>query len=503
MSRTLFAKLTKLHLLTPGGMLNMARCFCRDGISIMALTRFAATYYPERCALVAGGKRFTYKELHELAQRLAHHLYSACGLRGGMRVGLLCRNHAMAALSLPALSRLGVNMKLLNTGMAPSTVDEVAKKLGLAALICDEEFKAGLMPYGLPCVVLTAEELCHATFSDERVAGPGLPRIRRGGELSVFTGGSSGNHKEAPRKMFISHFLPPLYALLKVLNIDEYDSVFLPLPLFHGFGLATLVISLLMGKKVCLMNRFDAAEALRIISTESVEVLPLVPAMLGRMLQSASAPSSMKSVRCIISGGDRLDRKWIELSSQHLANVLFNLYGTSEAGFFMIATPDDLLKHAEVTIGRPIRGVRCKVENADGEGAGELWVRSGWAMMSMKDKWQNTGDRVYRNEEGYYFYRGRSDNMVVCGGENVFPENVECVLNSHPEVAASRVFAASDTQFGTVLNADVELTPHSTATHDDIKQWLRQRLSRAEMPHHIAFRQISISETGKIARHQG
>ena len=238
------------------------------------------------------------------------------------------------------------------------------------------------------------------------------------------------------------------------------------------------------------------------IADEKIEVLPVVPAMLARLWQTDNAAALMKTVKCIISGGDRLDRKWIDITNEHLGNVIFNLYGTSEAGFFMLASPVDLMKNKEVTIGRPINGVECKVENVDSEGNGELWVRSGWAMISMKNKWQNTGDLVYCNAEGYYFYRGRTDNMVVCGGENVYPENVERVINGHTDVTNSQVFAAYDAQYGTVLNAKVELRPDSTSTSGEIKEWLRPRLSRAEMPHDISIGAISLTETGKTKRHK-
>ena len=502
MNSTVFAKLAKLHIITPGGLYNLVRSFVHDGISIMALMRFSAKYYPDRCALVSDGRRFSYKEMYEYANRLTKLLFADSGLKAGMSVGLMCRNHVLLTLLLPALSRLGVKVKLMNTDMAPGKVDDLVKKNNLDLLIFDSELKETRIPDGLSCTMIETEDLYTEVFDENRNLVIKVPHVKRGGELSVFTGGSSGNHKEAPRKMHISQYLPPLFALLEEINIDEYDSVFLPLPVYHGFGLCTLIISFLMGKKVCLMNHFDADEALRMIADEKIEVLPLVPAMLARLWQTDNAAASMKTVKCIISGGDRLDRKWIDVTNEHLGNVIFNLYGTSEAGFFMLASPEDLMKNEEVTIGRPIHGVECKVENVDSEGNGELWVRSGWAMISMKDKWQNTGDLVYCNAEGYYFYRGRTDNMVVCGGENVYPENVERVINGHTDVTNSQVFAAYDAQYGTVLNAKVELRPDSTSTSGEIKEWLRPRLSRAEMPHDISITPISFTETGKTKRHK-
>lgn len=502
MNRTLLSRLVKLHIITPGGIYQLAKSFVKDGISLMALMRFSASCYPNRCAVVSNGKRLTYKEIYDQAYRLTRVLFTDNGLKAGMCVGLLCKNHIMTTLLLPALSRLGVNVKLMNTGMAQNKLNEFVKKNKIDLLIYDTELKDTLISDNLPCVTSETEDLYQKIREKDRCHDLSIPHIKRGGNISVFTGGSSGKYKEASRRMSTYQFLPPLFALLNDLHIDEYDSVALPLPLYHGFGLATLIVSFLMGKRICLINHFDADEVLKIIAAEKIEVLPVVPAMLVRLWQTEDAPSLMNSVRCIISGGDRLDKKWINFTNKQLGQVLYNLYGTTEAGFFMIASPEDLSRNEEVTIGKPIRGVKCKIKNTDSNGIGSLWVCSSWAMSSMKDKWQNTGDLVYRNSDGCYFYRGRTDNMVVCGGENVYPEEVERIINGHPEVLVSMVFPISDPLFGTVLNANVELIPNSSLPPDEIKSWLSTRLSRAEMPHHISIQPINISETGKMKRNK-
>ena len=529
---TIIAKLARLHIITPRGLATLAGSFMSEGVSIMALLRFAARYYPDRCAVVEGERRLTYEQMYARACRLARILLADYGLKAGMRVALMCRNHVTLTLLLPALSRLGVAVKLLNTGMAARELHDLVGIKGVDLLVVDAELNA--VAEGVPCTVVETDALAVAAFDDDRRAAVPLPRTCRGGDISVFTGGSGGRHKEAPRKMRIAQFLPPLFALLERINIDAYDSVCLPLPLYHGFGLATLVVSLLMGKKVCLMKRFDTAEALRLIDCEKVEVLPVVPAMLARLWQCGEAPAALRSVKCVISGGDRLDRRLVDVTTEHLGHVVYNLYGTSEAGFFMLATPADLLAGGEVTIGRPICGVRCKVVGGD-DTVGELWVRSGWAMTGLRCRWQNTGDLVSRDADGYYYYRGRKDNMVVCGGENVYPEAVERVINEHPAVVASRVVPVHDPQYGTVLTATVELAPStaptaasavpaspllptsasvpappllpsaasvsaSLLTSDALREWLRPRLSRAEMPHTITIAPVSTTTTGKPLR---
>ena len=139
-----------------------------------------------------------------------------------------------------------------------------------------------------------------------------------------------------------------------------------------------------------------------------------------------------------------------------------------------------------------------KVVDKNAEGVGTLWVRSGWAMTGRNDQWQSTGDLVMQDTEGYYFHRGRRDGLVVCGGENVWPDNVMRALSLHPAVVASHVYAVPHPEFGNVLNARIELRKDSTLSSEDVRQWLAPRISRAEMPHEIFFGPIETLSTGKI-----
>lgn len=451
----LYKKLWLLHILSPSGLLRWAWCVMHEGFTLMALMRFASHYYPERIALVDRQKRYTYRELYEQSKHLARVLCEKHKFKSGVAVDYPCTNDAESVLHIIALSSIRLKIKL------------IASKEGEVIQVSEEEGIRSRRSYIRPIY----------------------------SSLTTVTSGSSGNCHEATRQTSAFQFLQPLCALLEVIGIDRYSSVFMPLPLFHGFGLATLFVAFLMGKKVCLMSHFDPYEAFAIIQEEKVEVLTIVPAMLARMWQSGETAEKLRSARCIISGGDRLDRKWVDITRRHLGDILFNLYGTSEAGFFMIATPRDLSGEDEVPIGRPIGGVKCRVD-ADNT----LWVRSGWAMSGLRNRWQNTGDLVYKSEDGLYFHRGRADRMVVCGGENVYADHVEQVIGEHPEVVTAVVYPVSNELFGTVLHAIVELKPHSTLTSEALLLWLNPLLNRAERPHDITFQPISLLKTGKIQR---
>ena len=439
-----------------------------------------------------------YSELYQYACRLTRLMYAEYNLRQGDTVAMLCRNHIVSLLLLPALSRLGVNVLLLNTDLGTEKIDEVLKRDSCKLLVYDKKWKDGRSTLTFPYHTIDTDILYNKLFAKDEDNAFYLPPIFYGPAITVMTGGTSGHYTEATRHPSVTQFLPPFFALLRDIGIGDYNSVFLALPFYHGFGLATLIVSLLMGKKICLMRHFDASQALKIIRNEEIEVLPLVPVMLARMWQQEGAKEKMKSLRCILCGGDHLDRKLVETTHSQLGNVLYNLYGTSEAGFFLLATPDDLSRHSETTLGKPIRGVKCKVVEKDAEGVGTLWVRSSWAMTGRNDQWQSTGDLVMQDTEGYYFHRGRRDGLVVCGGENAWPDNVMRALSLHPAVVASHVYAVPHPEFGNVLNARIELRKDASLTTAEIIEWLRPRISRAEMPHEIIFGPIRISSTGKV-----
>lgn len=493
---SIFSILYRLHIISPKGIFVWAKSLIYEGISLMALLRFTAHFYPQRCAITDETRSLSYQDLYIRTRQLAEILHTEYHLHPKMSVALLGRNSLILTLLLHALSRLGIRTTLLSTDLGTEQIIADLQKHHYHLIIYDSDLKQ--IPTELPCIAVTTERLndilLHKTsLTKERK----LPKIWRGREIIIHSGGTSGNFKSIARRPSVTSFLPPLLALLRDIRIYQYERVLISLPFYHGFGLSTLIISLLMGKKICLQKRFDAIKTLEIIQREQIEVMPIVPAMLARFWQIENAKEKMKSLHCLISGGDKLPKSLIDTTHQQIGEVLFNLYGTSEAGFFMLATPQELASFEETTLGRPIQGVYCKVKDPNEKGIGTFWVRSSWAMHGKQNQWQNTGDLVSQNSEGYFFHHGRADRMVVCGGENVQPEHIEQVLLSHPMIIAARAFTVPDPNFGTVIHTEIECTPSATLTEQTLLNWLRPQLSRAEMPHSIRFKTIEMLSTGK------
>ena len=491
--------LYRLHIISPKGIFVWAKSLIYEGISLMALLRFAAHFYPHRCAITDEKQSLSYQELYIRTRQLAEILHTEYHLQPKMRVALIGRNSLTLTILLHALSRLGIHTTLLSTDLGTEQITAALQKRHYQLFIYDEELKQ--VPIETPCTAVTTETLSDILlYKEAQTRDIELPKIWRGGEITIHSGGTSGNFKSIARRPSVTSFLPPLLALLHNIRIYQYKSVLISLPFYHGFGLSTLIISLLMGKKICLQKRFDTIKTLEIIQREQIEVMPIVPAMLSRFWQIENAKGKMKSLRCLISGGDKLPKSLIDMTHQQIGEVLFNLYGTSESGFFMLATPKELASFEETTLGKPIQGVDCKIKNLNKKGIGTLWVRSRWAMHGKQNQWQNTGDLVSQNSEGYFFHHGRADRMVVCGGENVQPEHIEQVLLSHPMIIAARAFNVPDPNFGNVIHTEIECTPRATLTEATLRNWLRPQLSRAEMPHSIRFKTIEMLSTGKQKR---
>ena len=493
---SIFSILYRLHIISPKGLFVWAKSLISEGISLMALLRFTAHFYPQRCAIIDETQSLSYQDLYIRTRQLAEFLHTEYHLQPKMSVALLGRNSIILTLLLHALSRLGIRTTLLSTDLGTEQITADLQKHRHHLIIYDSDIKQ--IPTELPCVAVTTERLndilLHKNSLTKKIK---LPKIWRGSEIVIHSGGTSGKFKTIAHRPSLTSFLPPLFALLRDIKIYQYERVLISLPFYHGFGLSTLIISLLMGKKICLQKRFDALQTLAIIQREKIEVMPIVPAMLARFWQIEGAKKKMKSLRCLISGGDRLPKSLIDTTHKEIGEVIFNLYGTSEAGFFMLANPEELASFEETTLGKPIQGVDCKVKDCNRQGIGTLWVRSRWAMRGLRNQWQNTGDLVSQNSEGYFFHHGRADRMVVCGGENVQPEHIEQVLLSHPMIIAARAFTVPDPNFGNVIHTEIECTPKATLTEATLLDWLRPQLSRAEMPHSIRFKTIKMLSTGK------
>ncbi len=508
----------------------------------MALLSFVEKYYAEKIALVDDQETLSYKELLFQSEKLAVALKEEFPLKSGQKVGFLCKNHGSLVKSIFAVSQLGADVYLLNAEFSRDQISNLLEQNDFALLIYDLEWDtyfmetsyrgAKLLSYHdkLPAInnILKTNEMMEQELKREhkqklkqkekpnhkpkhKLNRKPIKKLKRRLARSSFskvillTGGTAGRSKEAAHKPSIFNYLNPFLALLTRLNLINYQTAYVATPIYHGYGVSLLLLFVAMGKKVVITRRFEAEKACSLIREHKVEVISVVPLMLKKMLRYNV--DDLKSLTRILSGGAELHPKLVKETSYHLGDVLCNLYGSSEAGLNIIATPADL-QYSALTIGKKINGVQLKVlddrqvEVKDG-GIGQFYVNNRWSMKNRNNSWIGTGDLGYRDENGYYFLRGRVDDMIVSAGENVYPMELEQILKQHPQIEDAAVIGIKDEDFGQRLNAFVLLANNATLTKEELLEWLNTKVARFQIPKELVFlNELPYTTIGKLDRKQ-
>lgn len=500
----LLKKLYQIRLLSPIGLFRLLRALWNNGTNLTALLDFAAKTHPNSIALEDDKEALSYLQLHQQSQHLAQVLQNKYPLEKQQKVAIICRNHAVLVQAIFALSRLGVHLYLLNVEMNAQQLRELIQKHNFKLIVHDQEAAQQLKETEYTGILIpsyAAKQLSIQQLIKSPINQPKRLKKYKAGDLVILTGGTTGNPKAASRKPSLFTFLNPFFALLTQLNLNHYKTVYVPTPIYHGFGVSSLLVSMVLGAKILIRQRFNTAEACQLIEQERAEVVTLVPTMLQRMLQYDA--NALKSLQVIISGGAPLSPKLVELSANKLGYKLANLYGTTEAGFSIMATPKDLQKHSN-SIGKAIMGVQLRVLNEQNKEVaigkiGRICIKSKWVMASAKNAWVDTGDCGYQNSDGFCFLTGRVDDMIVSGGENVYPIELENILLQHTAVQETAVIGIADAKFGQRLKAFVVLKPNAILTKTMLFDWLKQYAARYQQPAQIEFLlELPYTSLGKL-----
>ncbi len=500
--RLLFV-LNRIGLLSPRALFRLIRAIHRHGVNLMALLAFAAMTYGERTALANEdeGESLAYRELYGQSVRLAEALRERYGLAEGRKVGLLCRNRAALVKTIYAVSSTGADLYLLNAEMGEGRWRALADRLAFDLLVYDEECEYLLAGSSYSRPALPSDSI-DGLLSDGAAGDRTPTRASRSfaGRLVLLTGGTTGSPKEAAHKPSLFDYLNPFYEFLSRLRIAERETAYIATPIYHGYGIGVLLLLCALGKKAVICRGFDAERACRLIREHRAEIVTVVPLMLRKILD-ADAGGDLRSLACVASGGAELNPKLVGETQARLGEVLFNLYGTSEAGLNLIATPRDLAQSPN-TVGRLVRGSRLRIVDERGEEApvgrvGRFCIRNDWSAKIGSPRWIETGDLGFRDDRGLYYLRGRTDDLIVSAGENVYPLEVEQILLSHPAVEDAVVVGVPDERFGQRLKAYVQIvavreksasgSANAGLTEEELRDWLRERLARFQMPGEIAF----------------
>lgn len=498
----------KMGMLSPRGLYRLLAAIFRYGINVMALLKIAERAYGKSIAIVDDRETITYRELLGQCEELSISLREIYGIRPGSKTALLCRNHVSLVKSIFALSWAGADIYLLNAEMSKDQLQDLLTAYDFDLIVYDEELARFIEQF-------TFSKAKLISYHDQKPAinllSAGGTTARRGwyrtssGSLMLLTGGTTGKSKKVPHKPSLFHYLNPFYTLLERLSLVRYHTGYIATPIYHGYGIAILLLFVALGKKIVLTTGFHAPKACELIQEHQVQVTTVVPLMLDKMLKHNA--DELRSLACIASGGAELNPRLVGETLDKLGDVLYNLYGTSETGLNIVASPQDLRRSAR-TLGRRIEGLPFFVldsymnETATGA-VGQFCVHNYFSRSRHDKKWIETGDMGYRDSEGLYYLCGRADDRIVSAGENVYPIELEHILIQHPNVEDMAVIGVPDEVFGQRLKAYVQPVPDSSLNAEQLMEWLRSRAARYQMPKEIVLvEQIPYTHLGKRDKKQ-
>ena len=476
------------------------------GTTLAGVVAAAAARYPDRVAVHDDVGSTTYLELWSRVQLIAGGLASR-GVDADARVGLLCRNHRGFVESLVAVSATGADVVLLNTGFAAPQLADVVEQEDIGFVIHDDEFADLVSACGARAFDESASD--ELSRSPERIQ----PR-RTQGRMVILTSGTTGRPKGAARGNDPSAVVG-VAALLERIPFRVGDTQVIAAPLFHGWALTNLLLGFARCTTNVLARRFDAELTLRATARHQADVLVVVPAMLSRILALppevlVSAPTT--HLRVIASSGSALGSKLAASVLDRFGLVLYNIYGSTEVAIATVATPSEI-RAAPATAGRRAFGVRVEILDERGEplpqgSVGRVFVGGsmrfeGYTTGGGKEEIRgllSSGDLGYF-KDGLLFVEGREDDMIVSGGENVFPIEVEELLSHHPAIADVAVVGVTDAEFGQALAAFVVPVDDAALGIEEVRAHVREHLARHKVPRQVVFvDELPRNATGKIIR---
>ncbi len=491
----------------------------RMGPGPAALVTLAAARHPERTAIADDDGEVSYAELEHRGAAIATGLRQDFGVTSGAPMAVMCRNHSGFVEAMVAGSRLGADLLLLGTDFPPSQLAKVLERERPVAVVHDEEFAPLFEGSGFGGARIVA-------WHEGPVAGPSLDGLAVGsvgrlgrpaerGRLTILTSGTTGVPKSAPRSPDVAALLGPVATIFSNIPLRAGEPILVAPPAYHGFGLAFLSLGLMLGTTVVLRRRFEPEAVLEAIERHRVNALVAVPAMLDRILRcppEAFERRDTSSLRAVVSGASALSASTSTGIMDAFGDVLYNLYGSTETGFGAIAGPADL-RASPGTVGRAPFGTTLKVLDAERReaGPGEVGhvfiggrlVFEGYsgdeAPKETVGGLMNTGDLGHFDPAGRLLIDGREDDMIVSGGENVFPQEVSDVLGRHGGVADAAVVGVDDEEFGQRLRAYVVAAPGAEPTAEELRAHVKQHLPRFQVPRDVVFvEEIPRTATGKV-----
>ncbi|CDO09165.1 acyl-CoA synthetase [Mycolicibacterium cosmeticum] len=486
-----------------------------------------ARRYPDRIAVIDDDGAITFAELDQAAHAVANGLRTM-GVKGGDGVALLIRNHRWFLIALYGAARVGARVILLNSEFSGPQIKEVSEREGAKVIVYDDEYTGAVAlaepPLGkLRALPTNPDKPDEPSGTDDTLADlikrsskQPAPKATKHSSVIILTSGTTGTPKGANRSTPPS--LAPIGGVLSHVPFKSGEVTSLPAPMFHALGFLHATIAMMLGTTLVLRRRFKPATVLADIEKHQVTAMVVVPVMLSRILdelEKTQPKPNLSSLRIVFVSGSQLGAELATRALKDLGPVIYNLYGSTEIAFASIARPKDLSVNP-ATVGPPVKGITVKIlddngiEVPQGE-VGRIFVRNtfpfegytGGGGKQIIDGMLSSGDVGYFDENGLLYVSGRDDEMIVCGGENVFPAEVEDLISGHPEVIEATALGVEDQEFGARLRAFVVKAEGASIDEDAIKAYVKENLARYKVPRDVVFLdELPRNPTGKILKRE-
>src|SRR4051794_9574098 len=483
---------------------------------------------PNGLAIVDDDGEMTFKELDDAANAVANGLL-AMGVKGGDGVALLIRNHRWFLIALYGAAKVGVKLILLNSEFSGPQIKEVSEREGAKLIIFDDEYTKAVaaaepalgrlraLPTN-PDKVDEPSESTDETLADliARSKSDPPPKATKHSSIIILTSGTTGTPKGANRSTPPS--LAPIGGILSHVPFKSGEVTSLPAPMFHALGYLHATIAMMLGDTLVLRRRFKPATVLADIEKHKVTAVVVVPVMLSRMLDALEGMErkpNLSSLRIVFVSGSQLGAELATRALKDLGPVIYNLYGSTEIAFATIARPKDLSINP-ATVGPVVKGVKVKILDDNGNElpqgeVGRIFVGNtfpfegytGGGHKQIIDGLMSSGDVGYFDENNLLYVSGRDDEMIVSGGENVFPAEVEDLISGHPDVVEATALGVEDKEWGHRLRAFVVKTDGASIGEDDIKTYVKEHLARYKVPREVVFLdELPRNPTGKVLKRE-
>jgi acyl-CoA synthetase (AMP-forming)/AMP-acid ligase II len=486
-----------------------------------------ARRHPDRAACIDEDGEFTYRELDEASHAVANGLIEM-GVKGGDGVAILARNHRWFLIANYGVARVGARIILLNSEFSGPQIKEVSEREGAKLIIYDDEYTKAVSKAEPELGFLRAlgtnpdaDEPSGSkdeTLADliERSSKEPAPKASKHASIIILTSGTTGTPKGANRST--PPTLAPVGGILSHVPFKANEVTSLPAPMFHALGYLHGTLAMFLGSTLVLRRKFKPPRVLEDLEKHKATAMVVVPVMLSRLLdaiEKMDKKPDLSNLKIIFVSGSQLGAELANRALKDFGPVIYNMYGSTEIAFATIAGPKDLQKNA-ATVGPVVKGVKVKILDDNGNevpqgDVGRIFVGNafpfegytGGGHKQIIDGLMSSGDVGYFDEDGLLYVSGRDDEMIVSGGENVFPAEVEDLISGHPEVVEATAIGVEDKEWGHRLRAFVVKKEDASLDEDTIKHYVRDHLARYKVPREVIFLdELPRNPTGKVLKRE-